>query len=355
MATILQTQAYTFDDILLKPQYSELSSRDQADISVELVPGIKLENPIMSSNMQSVNSVELAIEVFRNGGMSTIDQFRSVENQITMIREVKASGAKVAGAIGTSKNFLERAEALVFEGVEVVIMDTPHAHNSLTKEAIKKFKEKFKDNIALIVGNIATKEAALFLIHHGVDGIKVGIGPGGACLTRVNAGSGAPQVTALMECYDVARNRGIGIIADGGVKTPGNFAKAIAVGGSAVYMGSVFAGSAESPGKIIELNGAKYKEYFGSSSEIAKTKRAEADSDYKEKNSRYVEGGAGLTPYNGKVSEIMEKFAMGLKSAMSYTGAENIRDFQQKAVVTIITQNSFYENGTHSIVKYSIN
>jgi IMP dehydrogenase len=349
MASINSTPSYTFDDVLLRPQFSEINSREDVDVSVEIVPGIKLTAPLMAANMQTVTSVKLAVALCKAGGMATIDQFRSIEDQINIIKDVKKEGCSTAGAVGTSRDFMERAEALVACGVTLIIMDTPHAHNMLTKNAISEFRKKFKD-FPLIVGNIATREAARFLIDQGVDGIKIGIGPGAACLTRVNTGAGMPQITAIMECFDIANNHSISVIADGGIKMPGSFAKAIAAGGTAAFMGSVFAGSDESPGDVIEQDGKKFKEYFGSSSVQAKIKRAESDKNFKQSATRFVEGDAGLTKYNGTVSEIVENYVMGLKSAMSYVGARNIRDFQEKAVFSILTQNGVAENGAHGLV-----
>lgn len=349
MATLLNATSYTFDDVLLKPQYSEIDSRETVDVSTEIAPGIILKAPIMSANMQTVNSVKLCIELAKHGGMATVDQFRSIEEEAEMINKVKKEKVLIAAAIGTSRDYIERAEAVIGAGCDLIIMDTPHAHNHLTKNAIKNFKNKFGD-FPLIAGNVATKEAALFLIHHGVNGIKVGVGPGAACLTRVNTGCGAPQITAIMEVYDVARNHNVSIIADGGIKEPGSFAKAIAAGGSAAYMGSIFAGTDEAPSDLIEINGKKYKEYYGSSSEAAKVKRAESDKSFKQKANRFVEGQAGFTKYQGSVSEVVEKYVMGLKSAMSYSGAKTLREFQDRAVFTLITQNGVAENGAHGLV-----
>jgi IMP dehydrogenase len=349
MATFFHSPCYTFDDVLLRPQFSEINSREEVDTSVEIVPGLKIKSPIMSANMQTVNSKELCIALANAGGMATVDQFRSIEEEAEMIIAVKKAKCMVAGAIGSSRDYMERAEAIIAAKADVIIMDSPHAHNNLTKKAIKDFRAKFGD-FPLIVGNIATKEAALFLAHHGVDGIKVGIGPGAACLTRVNTGAGAAQITAIMECYDVARNHGMSIIADGGVKAPGSFAKAIAAGGTAVYMGSIFAGTDEAPSELIEKDGKKYKEYFGSSSPLAKIRRAGSDKNFKENPNRFVEGEAGYTKYQGSVADVVDRYMMGLKSAMSYTGASNVQEFQEKAIFTIVTQNGVSENGAHGLV-----
>lgn len=348
MASINLTPSYTFDDVLLRPQLSEINSREDVDVSVEIVPGIRLTSPIMAANMQSVTSVKLAVALCKAGGMATIDQFRGIEDQVNVIKDIQKEGCITAGAIGTSRDYMERAEALVDAGVTLIVMDTPHAHNFLTKNAISEFRKKYKD-FPLIVGNIATREGARFLVDQKVDGIKVGIGPGAACLTRVNTGAGMPQITAIMECFDIANNHGISVIADGGIKIPGSFAKAIAAGGTAAFMGSVFAGSDESPGDIIEKDGNKFKEYFGTSSMQAKIKRAESDKSFKQGANRFVEGDAGLTKYTGSVSEIVDNYIMGLKSAMSYVGARNIRDFQEKSVFSVLTQNGVLENGAHGL------
>lgn len=350
MATVIATEGLTFDDVLIKPQYSEINSRDDVDISTEIVPGLKIDSPIMSANMQAVNSIELCTKVAQNGGMATIDQFRSIEEEVKMIKKIKSLNLKIAGAVGTSKDYIERTEAVFNSGADVIVMDTPHAHNLLTKKAIENVRKIIGD-YPLIVGNVATKEGALFLIHLGVDGIKVGIGPGAACTTRTITGAGEPQITALMECFDAAKSHGISIIADGGVKTPGAFAKAIAAGGDCVYLGSIFAGALESPAELIEKDGKKYKEYYGSSSEKAKIKRSNSDNNFKESPNRFVEGEAGYTAFQGSVHEIFERFEMGLKSAMSYTGAFTIKDFQDRAIFTILTQNGVSENGAHGLIK----
>lgn len=349
MAKIESDLYYTFDDVLIKPQYSSVRSREDVDISVEIVKGLKLDIPLMSANMQSVNSVNLATKLYQLGGLATIDQFRCIEEEVAMIKEVKKNKAMVAGAIGTTRDFLDRAKELIKAKVDLIVMDTPHAHNLLTRDAIRSFR-KLYPKFPLIVGNIATKEAAIFLIEQGVDGIKVGIGPGAACLTRVNAGVGVPQVTAIMEVFDVTRHYNVSLIADGGVKTPGSIAKAIASGGSSIYMGSVFAGTDESPGEVVEINGKKFKEYFGSSSTEAKVRRAKSDKNFKQSASRFVEGESGFTKYQGSLEDVVERYTMGLKSAMSYTGAKTIKEFQDKAILTVLTQNGLIENGAHGLV-----
>ncbi len=346
------SKSVTFDDVLLRPQYSELRSRDDADISVEIVPGVKLRVPLMPANMQAVCSVELAVAVSIAGGLATIDQFRSVEMACDMVSKVNKQGGRVAGAVSPSRNYLDRIKGLRNAGVACIVVDSPHAFHVLTKEAVKNIRKKYK-TLPLIVGNVATAEGAEMLFRLGVDSVKVGIGPGAACLTRINAGSGVPQITAIMECFKVARKFKKTILADGGVKSPGDFAKAVAAGGTAVYSGSIFAGTLEAPGKVVKKDGALYKEYWGSSSEEAKLKRTKADKSFKENLSRYVEGGKGLVQYQGTVGSVYERYAMGLRSALSYSGAKDIIQFQSKAEFLKLSPSSIYENGTHGLVGHS--
>lgn len=349
MATILTHHAYTYDDVLIKPQYSEVESRKDVDISVEIAPGIKLATPIMPVNMQTVISADLCVKISELGGMATLHQFSSIEDEVNMLIEVKKRGARVAGAIGTTKDYIDRAEALIKNGVDIIVMDTPHGHNALTITAIKEFRKKL-GKFPLIVGNIATREAANDLIRAGVDGLKVGVGPGAACLTRINAGSGYPQLSAVMEVSDIAHKHGVTVIADGGIQTPGNFAKAIGAGGTAAYIGSLYAGTLESPSELVDVSGKKFKRYFGSSSESAKLLRVQNDPTYKNKPTEFVEGADGLTPYRGTVEELTDNLVMGLRSAMSYTGARTIKEFQAQVIFVPVTSIGVRENGAHGLV-----
>jgi IMP dehydrogenase len=349
MAKLIVQPAYTYDDVLIKPQYSEVVSRKDVDISVEIAPGVKLDIPIMPVNMQTVISVDLCVKISELGGMATLHQFASIDEQVKMLQDVKSRGARVAGAIGATKDYLERAKALIDNGVSLIIMDTPHAHSFFTINAVKEFRKMFGD-FPFIAGNIATREAAVDLINAGVDGIKVGVGPGAACLTRVNAGAGMPQLTAVLECAEIAKQMGKTVIADGGIQTPGNFAKAIGAGGTVAFIGSMFAGTDESPSELVVVNGKKFKRYFGSSSESAKELRIQDDPAYKNKPNEFIEGADGLTKYHGSVESLVEKLTMGLRSAMSYSGAFTVNEYQEKVIFFTVTQSGFKENGAHGLI-----
>ncbi len=342
-------KAVTFDDVLLRPQFSDLNSREEADVTTEIVPGVKLLAPLMPANMQSVCSVELAVACSEAGSLATIDQFRSIGEAVQMVKKVVSRKCRVAGAIGVSKDYTERAEQLLKAGVCCFVVDSPHAHHVKTKKALLELKRKFP-RTSIIVGNVATKEGAVDLFKWGADCVKVGVGPGSACLTRIHTGSGVPQITALMECYKVAKKYKKTILADGGVKTPGDFSKAIAAGGAAVYAGSIFAGTVEAPGKNVKNARGVFKKFWGSSSEVGRVLRSKADNSYREKSNRFVEGGEGLVPFQGTVKSLLERYVMGLKSAMSYSGSRSIPKFQEKAIFLKISPSSIRENGAHGLV-----
>ncbi len=340
--------ALTYDDVLLVPQYSEVRSRKDVSTKIKL-KNLELEVPIMSANMTSVVSLELCEELSRCGGISTVDQFRTLEDEAKLVAQIKANGKVVAAACGVTKDYRERTTALVGAGVDILVFDTPHADSLNAVEAVRWCREAYGE-LNIVCGNVGTGEGARRIFEAGADGVKVGVGPGAACLTRINAGVGYPQLDAVLECSRVAREMGRFIVADGGVSTSGNFAKAVAAGASLVMMGSVFAGSNESPGDLIMNNGKQYKEYFGSTSVVGRTHRVKQDIRHGGNPGEFVEGAAGLVPYRGSVAEIVEQYAMGLKSAMSYSNSHTIVDFWQRARFVQITSSGMRENGAHGIM-----
>jgi IMP dehydrogenase len=346
---VMSQLGLTYDEVLIVPQYSEVRSRNDVDTTVEIAPGIKLTTPIIPANMDTVVSFELNSKLSELGGLGNLHQFQSVESQVQQLKELKKAGSVVAGTTGVTKDYLERAKALIDNGVDIIIFDTPHGHHILTIEAIKAFRKMF-GAFPLIAGNIATAQATEDLIKAGVDGVKVGVGPGAACLTRVNAGSGYPQLTAVLECSEVARKHGKSVIADGGIKTPGNFAKAIGAGGTIAMMGSVLAGVDESPADLIEKNGKKFKTYRGSSSEEAKVARSQNDQNYKNSSTEYVEGAAGFVTYQGSLESFVQRYNMGLRSAMSYSGSWNVEEYHEKVQFVHVSAVGILESGAHGLV-----
>jgi IMP dehydrogenase len=254
----------------------------------------------------------------------------------------------VGAAIGV--NQIDRAEALVKAGVDVLVLDSAHGHSKGIIETLKEIKSALK--IDIIVGNIATSEAAKDLIEAGADGIKVGIGPGSICTTRIIAGVGVPQITAIDECVEVARKYGVPVIADGGIKYSGDLAKALAVGASAIMMGSALAGTEESPGEVVMFQGRQYKSYRGMGSIGAMTKGS-TDRYFQEGTAQdklVPEGIEGRVPYRGKIVSVIHQFLGGLRSSMGYVGAKDLNSFYERAEFVEITSAGLKESHVHDVM-----
>ena len=257
----------------------------------------------------------------------------------------------VGAAIGVGEKELHRAEVLIDAGVDVIVIDTAHGHSEGVIEAVRAFKKKFPD-VDLIAGNIATAEAADALIQAGVNAIKVGIGPGSICTTRVVAGVGVPQISAIMECASVAGKAGIPLIADGGIKYTGEIAKAIVAGADTVMMGSLFAGTEESPGETILYDGRRYKSIRGMGS-LGAMKKGSKDryfqADVEEERKFVPEGVEGRVPYRGPLQDTVYQMIGGLRASMGYAGAATISDLKEKVQFVKITASGLRESHPHDI------
>ena len=340
---IISEEFLTYDDVLIYPKFSAVASRRIVNTS-KILQGIHFKVPVLSANMVTVFSEELAHNLHKQGGVATLHQFDSVSATAELFLKLKQAGVTVLPAVGTSGDTKERTNALISAGAECILVDTPHAHNQLTKD----FLTWYKGNHAapIWVGNVATAEAAKDLIQWGATGIKVGIGPGYACTTRVQTGVGVPQLTAVLAVVEEARkHQDIVVIADGGVTTPGQFAKAIGAGADLVMTGNLFAGTDESPGHIIEKDGKLYKEYFGSASSRNRDIRTTAHTSQGHKTTDYVEGAAGLVVYRGSVEGVVTSLQHGLQSAMSYVGATNLMEYTDRVQFIKITHASQIEGG----------
>jgi len=258
---------------------------------------------------------------------------------------------RVAAAIGVTADSLQRAQALAIAGVDAIIIDTAHGHTKGVIDVLKNVKNKFTD-IDVIVGNIATPEAAKYLIDNGADAVKVGIGPGSICTTRVVAGVGFPQFSAVLEISEAIKNSGIPIIADGGIRYTGDIPKAIAAGASSVMLGSLLAGTKESPGETIIFEGRKYKSYRGMGS-VEAMKEGSKDryfQDVEDDIKKLVpEGIVGRVPYKGELSESMQQFIGGLRAGMGYCGAKDIETLQKTARFVKITASGIHESHPHNV------
>lgn len=257
---------------------------------------------------------------------------------------------RVGAAVGVVKDYLDRAAALVSAGVDAIVVDVAHGHNDVALRAVSAIRKKFK-NVSLIGGNVATASGTRDLIARGVDAVKVGIGPGGLCTTRIVAGVGVPQFTAVFECSKEAKKKGIPVIADGGTNYPGDITKALAAGASTCMLAGWFAGTDESPGGIIMRNGMKYKAHRGSASFLATADRKMKLENHTEEqlNTIVPEGVEALVPYKGKVSDVIYQLAGALKSGMSYCNAKTIPQLWKNAEFIKITEAGFRESKSHNV------
>ena len=344
-------EALTFDDVLLTPNYSNVLPSD-VSTNTNLSGNINLQIPLLSSAMDTVTESKMAISIAKAGGLGIIHRNLDIKRQIIEINKVISKKLPVGAAVGAGSAEFKRAQALLKQNITMIVVDTAHGHTKKVAEIIKKIKKIKSKNTALCAGNIATPEAAKFLANLGVDVIKVGIGPGSICTTRMVAGIGMPQLSAILAVKKGLKNKNVKIIADGGIKFSGDIPKALAAGADAVMIGSLFAGTDEAPGKIIKKNGRFYKSFRGMGS-IGAMNKGSADRYFQTKQkdkSKYVpEGVEGLVKYKGEVSNIIFQLVGGLKSSMGYLGRKNIKDLRKKAKFVKITKAGFYESMVHNI------
>ena len=344
-------EALTFDDVTLVPRYSEVLPSD-VDTKIVLSKNLTLKIPILSSAMDTVTESKMAIAIAKAGGIGIIHRNLDIKKQIYEINKVKKKNLIVGAAVGAGPKEIKRAEAILKEKVDLIVVDTAHAHTKKVSEIIKKIKKKKSKHTTLCAGNIATAEAAKFLIKLGVDIIKVGIGPGSICTTRLVAGIGVPQLSAILEVKKGTKNKKVSIISDGGIKFSGDIAKALAAGADAVMIGSLFAGTKETPGKLIKKNGQLYKNFRGMGS-VGAMNKGSAERYFQkiqQDTSKYVpEGVEGLVKYKGDLKKIIYKLIGGLKSSMGYLGSKKIINLRNKPKFLKITKAGFYESMVHNI------
>ena len=324
----LYGRALTYDDIQLVPGYSEIESRKTIDLSTDLTTNYRIRVPLIASPMDTVCDSEMAIAIAELGGIGCIHRFMSIEEQAKEVEKVKAyvsvmenATQHVMAAVGANGDYLERTQELVKAGANIILIDVAHGYHSFVKNAITKIKNNFPA-VDVIAGNIATAEAAEALQDWGADALRVGIGGGSLCTTRIKTGFGVPNVTSLEEC---AREITVPILACGGVRSSGDIAKALAVGADSVILGSLLAGTKEAPGAIIEKSNGLYKRYRGAASLETKSVHNQAK--------RNVEGESTVIPFKGGVKFIVEGLTDGLRSALSYAGARNLGEFFPEYVV----------------------
>jgi len=346
-------EALTFDDVTLAPRYSEVLPSD-VDTSIKLTDNIRLKVPLISSAMDTVTESKMCIAIAKAGGIGVIHRNLDIKKQIVEIRKVKKQNFLVGAAVGAGLNEFDRAKNVLKENIDLIVVDTAHGHTKKVAEIIKKIKKIKPKKTALCAGNIATPEAAKFLIKLGVDIIKVGIGPGSICTTRLVAGIGVPQLSAILNVRNGLSKRKAVIIADGGIKFSGDIAKALSAGADGVMIGSLFAGTDEAPGKIVKRDGKLFKSFRGMGS-IGAMNKGSADRYFQKKqndSSKYVpEGVEGFIKYKGSVSKIIYKLVGGLRSSMGYLGCKQIKNLKNKPKFVKITKAGFYESMVHNIDK----
>ena len=344
-------EALTFDDVTLAPKYSEILPTE-VDTTVKLTNNLKLKIPLLSSAMDTVTESRMAIAIAKAGGIGVIHRNLNIKKQITEIKKVKKHKLIVGAAVGAGFHEFKRAKEIIKEGVDLIVVDTAHGHTKKVSEIIKYIKKIKNKNIALCAGNIATPEAAKFLIKLGVDIIKIGIGPGSICTTRLVAGIGVPQLSAILSVRKGLKNKNVKIISDGGIKYSGDLAKAFAAGADAVMIGSLFSGTNETPGRLIKKNGKLFKSFRGMGS-VGAMNKGSADRYFQIKQkdiSKYVpEGVEGFVKYKGDVGSIIFKLIGGLRSSMGYLGSKDIFKLRNKPNFVKITKAGFYESMVHNV------
>ena len=357
----------TFDDILLIPAESHVLP-NEVDLSTKLADNIKLNIPLISAGMDTVTEGAMAIAMALQGGLGVVHKNMSIQAQAGEVANVKsvvvpsnATKAAVddqnrllcAAAVGVTSDTFERAEALLEAGADAIVIDTAHGHSAGVLRKIKEFREHFPKQ-TLIAGNVATGDATRALFDAGVDVVKVGIGPGSICTTRIVAGVGVPQITAIYDAASAAREYHKPIIADGGIKYSGDVVKALAAGGNAVMLGSMLSGTTEAPGDIFEENGKKFKRYRGMGS-VGAMAQAHGSSDryfqggVNEANKLVPEGVEARVEYKGDVSDVVFQIDGGLRSGMGYCGAANIPELIEKAQFVQITNAGLRESHPHDV------
>ena len=344
-------EALTFDDVTMAPKYSEVLP-SEVDTSIKLSNNLTLRIPLLSSAMDTVTESRMAIAIAKAGGIGVIHRNLDIKKQIQEIRKVKKKRLLVGAAVGAGPLELKRAEAILKENIDLIVVDTAHGHSKKVAEIIKAIKKIKTKKTTLCAGNIATAEGAKFLISLGVDILKVGIGPGSICTTRLVAGIGVPQLSAIIEVKKGVKNKNTKIISDGGIKYSGDIAKALSAGADAVMIGSLFAGSLETPGNLIKKNSKLYKSFRGMGS-VGAMNKGSADRYFQTKQkdtSKYVpEGVEGFVKYKGNVKSIIYKLIGGLKSSMGYLGAKKVSLLKNKPNFVKITKAGFYESMVHNV------
>ena len=336
------TNALCFDDVLLVPKYSAIHSRKEIDLSLRIPnTGERLSLPIISSPMDTVTGDTMAIAMSSAGGLGIIHRYNTIDEQAKATYTAKNAGSHLVGAaVGVSGDFLKRARSLAKSGADVICVDIAHGHHIMMKEALLALREDpYVRDVHIMAGNVATLSAFNDLADWGADSIRVGIGGGSICSTRVQTGHGMPTLQSIIEC--AKSDRDALLVADGGIRTSGDIVKAIAAGADMVMLGSLLSGTDESPGDIMysPTKDRKFKSYRGMAS-------VEAQIDWRGHTSS-IEGVATTVDYKGPVSNVLNTLERGLRSGLSYSGSRNVAHFRSSANFIKQTSAGAVESSTH--------
>ena len=336
----------TFDDVLLVPAYSQVLPRE-VSLRGRFSKHIYLGSPFASAAMDTVTEAPMALAMARAGGIGVIHKNMGIDAQAAQVAQVKADGgARVAAGVGITSDALDRVKALAAAGADAVVLDSAHGHSKGVIDTLKAIKAAFPE-LDVVVGNIATSEAARDLIAAGADGLKVGIGPGSICTTRIVAGVGVPQLTAIAAVASVA-GESVPVIADGGLRYSGDVVKALAAGAHCVMCGSMFAGTDEAPGEVVEVDGVKMKGYRGMGS-IDAMEAGSADRYFQKDVKKLVpEGVVARVACKGPVADVLYQLEGGLRSGMGYCGAADILALHSARFIRI-SPATVRENHPHDV------
>ena len=335
------TKTIAYDDVLLVPQYSDIESRSEIDIHADLGKQLVLNVPVISSPMDTISELDMSVAMAYAGGCSIIHRYNTIQEQMNIVRQFKeksAPGGVVGAAIGVSGDFMNRAAVLRAVGVDFLCVDVAHGHHALMEKALKALRDGFGEEFHLMAGNVATLKGIDDLADWGADSVRCNIGGGSICSPRVQTGHGLPGLQTIIECSKTDRD--VAIIADGGIKNSGDIVKALAAGADAVMVGSLLAGTTETPGKVIEdKDGHRWKFYRGMASK-------EAQVGWRGKYSSH-EGISTTVPFRGPVLKVLEDVQRGIRSGLSYSGARSIKELQSKAEFVVQTSSGLSESRTH--------
>ena len=329
-----------FDDVLLVPQYSDIESRRTGVNISSQIGDLKLEMPIISSPMDTITGPTMAIAMHEAGGLGIIHRYNTIEDQARLVRDACMEGlCYVGAAVGVSGDFIDRACAIYDAGASVLCVDIAHGHHVLMKNALYQLREILGDSTHIMAGNVATLEAFNDLADWGANSVRVGIGGGSICSTRIQTGHGMPTLQSIIDCAQ--SDRDAVLIADGGIKNSGDIVKALAAGADLVMLGSLLAGTDESPGEIMHVGGGCFKVYRGMAS-------VEAQVDWRGHASS-IEGVVSQKPYTGSAQNILGDLCDGIRSGLSYSGAKNLLELQTKSIFIKQSSASMIESRPHAL------